>query len=190
MIDYKEKYEKLLESYIRLEKEAGYEKAKKQGKDDEGFADFLLSGKRKSQIFKEIFETISSYLALFSIDDNGRIIVADLNAKAEEVECIRKNEVAGRYLDETTLSTRKKLIELIRHVRITEDAHKLAASVNGDDSEGYYMGFILTSGNVIITWEPGNQQKYREDLSHQRKVFRSFAEMLPQMVYELSLIHI
>jgi transcriptional regulator with PAS, ATPase and Fis domain len=145
---------------------------------------FPLRQKKKS-VLEEIFETISSYLALFSFDENGKIIIADLNSKAEEVECIRKNEVSGQHLDDTPLSTRIKLIELIRHVKITGDAHKLAASANGDDSEGYYMGFILTSGNVLITWEPGHLQKYREDLSRQRTVFRSFAEMLPQIVYEL-----
>ncbi|MDY0098299.1 MAG: PAS domain S-box protein [Bacteroidales bacterium] len=185
MIDYKEKYDKLLESYMKLEQKKGSGKLLEQVKDNDGVTGYFPSGKRKSQVFEEIFETISSYLALFSFDENGKIIIADLNSKAEEVECIRKNEVSGQHLDDTPLSTRIKLIELIRHVKITGDAHKLAASANGDDSEGYYMGFILTSGNVLITWEPGHLQKYREDLSRQRTVFRSFAEMLPQIVYEL-----
>lgn len=185
MIDYKEKYEKLLDSYMKLEQEKGSGQLIDQVKDDEGITGFFPSDRRKSQIFEEIFETIRNYLALFSFDENGRIIIADFNSKAEEVEGIRKNEVSGQYIDDTPLSTRIKLVDLIRHVKITRDAHKVAVSEKGDDSEGYYMGFMLTSGNVLITWEPGHLQKYKEDLSQQRTVFQSFAEMLPQIVYEI-----
>jgi signal transduction histidine kinase/CheY-like chemotaxis protein len=45
-------------------------------------------------------------------------------------------------------------MELLQYIRITGDAHKLAASQKGDDSEGYYMGFLLSSGRIVITWEP------------------------------------
>ena len=97
----------------------------------------------------------------------NRFYIIDLNSKVEEVEFIQKSDVIGKCIDDTPLANRVKLIELLHQPALTGDAHKLAASPNGDDSEGYYMGFSLTSGNIVITWEPGNRQKNMDDLYKQ-----------------------
>ncbi len=138
-------------------------------------------------LLEEIFETVSSYLALFGVDDDNRFYIIDLNRRVEEIEFIRKNEVIGKYIEETLLNNRVKLIELLNHLRLTGDAHKLAASPAGDDSEGYYMGFLLTSGNFVITWEPGSYQRNKDDQNKQGVVFEKFADLLPEMVYEVDL---
>ena len=57
-------------------------------------------------LLEEIFETVSSYLALFSVDDDNRFYIIDLNRKVEEVEFIKKSEVIGKYIDETPLVNR------------------------------------------------------------------------------------
>ena len=49
------------------------------------------------------------------------------------------------------------------------------------------MGFLLTSGNFVITWEPGSQQKSKDDQNKQGIVFEKFADLLPEMVYEVDL---
>ena len=141
----------------------------------------------QGSVLDEIFETVSSYLALFSIGEDHRFYIIDLNSKVEEVEFIQKSDVIGKCIDDTPLANRVKMIELLHNLRLTKDAHKLAASPNGDDSEGYYMGFFLTSGNIVITWEPGNRQKNMDDLYKQGVVFEKFADMLPEMVYEADL---
>ncbi len=135
----------------------------------------------------EIFETVSSYLALFSIDENKKFRIVDLNRKVEEVEFLNKDEVVGKCIDDTILIHRTKLVELLHHVQITGDTHKLAASPKGDDSEGFYMGFLLTSGNIVITWEPGYHQKNIDDYYKQEVVFEKFAEMLPEIIYEIDI---
>jgi PAS domain S-box-containing protein len=141
----------------------------------------------QGSLLEEIFETVSSYLALFSIDNENRFYIIDLNKKVEEVELIKKSEVIGKYVDETPLANRVKLIELLAHLHLTGDTHKLAASPTGDDSEGFYMGFLLTSGNFVITWEPGTYQRNKEDQDKQEIVFENFADLLPEMVYEVDL---
>jgi PAS domain S-box-containing protein len=141
----------------------------------------------QGSVLDEIFETVSSYLALYCVGDDNRFYIIDLNTKVEEVEFIQKNEVVGKCIDDTVLINRVKLIELLNHIRITGDAHKLSVSSLGDDSEGYYMGFLLTSGNIVITWEPGHRQKNLDDLTKQGIVFEKFAEMLPEMIYEVDL---
>ncbi len=91
----------------------------------------LKISESQGSVLAEIFNTISSYLALFSVGDDDRFYIADLNNKAEEVEFLDKNEVIGKCIDDTPLSTRTKLIELLNHVNITKNAHKLAASPLG-----------------------------------------------------------
>jgi PAS domain S-box-containing protein len=138
-------------------------------------------------LLEEIFETVSSYLVLFGVDDDDRFYFIDLNRKAEEVESINRTDVIGKYVEETPLVNRIKLIELLNYMRLTGETHKLAASPAGDDSEGFYMGFMLTSGNFVITWEPGSQQKIKEDQTRQGVAFEKFADYLPEMVYEVDL---
>ena len=138
-------------------------------------------------LLEEIFETVSSYLALFSVDNNNRFYVIDLNRKVEEIEFLKRSEVIGKYIEETPLVNRVKLIELLNYLHLTGDTHKLAASPKGDDSEGFYMGFLLTSGNFVISWEPGSQQRSKDDQNKQGVVFEKFADLLPEMVYEVDL---
>ena len=138
-------------------------------------------------ILREIFNTISSYLALFSTGKDKRFYITDLNSKVEEVEFIDKNEVIGKAINDTPLYNRAKLVELLNHLRITGEAHKLSVSPAGDDSEGYYMGFPLSSGNIVITWEPGYQQKRKADLSRKTFEFENLADTLPEMIYEIDL---
>ena len=184
MTDFKEKYDELLENYKALEKELLTLKLKSET--DKGNSDSGDKGIRKNTI-REIFDTISSYLSLFSVTDDNRIIIIDINLRAEETEHVSKNDVAGKYVDDTPLKDRTKLVELIHLVNNTGDPHKLTASANGDDSEGYYMGFTLTTGNILITWEPGDLQKKLDDIYKQNVVFEKFADMLPEMVYEVDL---
>jgi PAS domain S-box-containing protein len=138
-------------------------------------------------LLEEIFETVSSYLALFGIDNDERFFITDLNRKVEEVESIKKHEVINRYVDETPLRHKEKLIEVLNRLKLTGYPQKLAVSKDEDDSEGYYMGFLLTSGNFVITWEPGTFQRIRDDHNKQGLIFENFADMLPEMVYEVDL---
>ncbi|HUX59416.1 MAG TPA: PAS domain S-box protein [Bacteroidales bacterium] len=154
------------------------------------YNEVIISKDRKikesqGSVLDEIFETVSSYLALYSIGEDDRFYIIDLNYKVEEVEFIRKSEVIGKCIDDTPLINRLKLVELLHHLKITGESHKLAASTKGDDSEGFYMGFPLTSGNIVITWEPGNFQKNLDDWYRQGIIFEKFAEMLPEMIYEI-----
>ena len=152
----------------------------------EDLKDRMIKESRGS-VLDEIFETVSSYLTLYSVGEDGRFYIIDLTSKVEDVEFILKSEVLNKCIDETPLVNRTKLVELLHYLRITGSAHKLAASPEGDDSEGYYMGFLLTTGNIVITWEPGHHQKSLNDLYKQGALFEKFSEMFPEMIYEVDL---
>jgi PAS domain S-box-containing protein len=151
---------------------------KSRVKNDSGFT------QRHRNIVDEIFVTVSHYMALFSYKEN-RFYIDDLNSKAEQVEFLKKEEVAGKCVGDTSLRNRTRLLELLEQIRISGEAHKLPVSDNDDDSEGHYMGFPLSSGQIIITWEPGNLQKNMNDLYIQGAAFEKFADFLPEIIYEV-----
>jgi PAS domain S-box-containing protein len=143
---------------------------------------------RTEVILNEIFETISSYLMLITVSADNKFFIKDINSKAEDVESLTRADIIEKCIEETPLSGKVKLLELLHHIRITGEPHKLSASTAGDDRDGYYMGFLISSGDIVITWEPGRNQKDREeDLVKHGSVFEKLADMLPEMIYEVDL---
>jgi PAS domain S-box-containing protein len=146
----------------------------------------ISSGNRT--IINEIFETVSTYLALYSISADDKIIVRDINHKVEEIEHVRRSDIVGKCINDTNLSKKPKLVELLNHLRITGEPHKLSASTKGDDSEGFYMGFLISNGDFVITWEPGSLQKSKEkEIIKHGSVFEKFSDTMPEMIYEVDL---
>jgi len=151
----------------------------------------LKEGKIKTRtetILNEIFETISSYLILFTVSADNKFFIKDINSKAEDIESLTRADVIEKTINETPLSGKVKLLELLHHIRITGEPHKLSASPSGDDRDGYYMGFLISSGDIVITWEPGQRIKKKDaDIKKHGSVFEKLADMLPEMIYEVDL---
>ena len=147
-----------------------------------------ILNKGDSTIIKEIFATVSSYLILFTLSPEHNFLIKDINPKAEEIEHVKKSDIINKCIKDTYLSKRSKLIELLRYLQTTGKPHKLYSSPSDDDSEGYYMGFLLSNGDYVITWEPGPLQTSKEkEIIKQGSVFDKFSDTLPEMVYEIDL---
>jgi PAS domain S-box-containing protein len=141
----------------------------------------------RNAIAREVFDTISNYISLFKPEHN-RFLISDFNFKAAEIEFIDKKDLIGKYIDETPLARRTKLLEILHHVNITREPCKLAVSPDGDDKEGFYTAFLLSSGEIVVTWEQGIQARVKErDFIKQGLVFERFGNMLPMMIFELNL---
>jgi PAS domain S-box-containing protein len=140
------------------------------------------------QTVNEIFETVSTYMILFSVSGDNKFVIRDINSKASDIESITREVTVGKNVSETALSSRIKLLELLHHIRITGDPHKLAASVKGDSSEGYYMGFPISNGDIVVTWEP-DQSDMPKRGSHNTlgSLTRKVIPHAPEMIYELDL---
>jgi PAS domain S-box-containing protein len=195
-MDFKEKYKELLETNKQLEEELKTLRSKGLEKNEIAreiiHSEIRISNdntikEKQENIIDEIFDTLSNYLSLYKVGNDNRFYIIDINRRAEEVESIHKKDVIGKCINDTPLIKKAKLIELLLHLRLTGKAHKLAVSQSGDDSEGFYMGFILTSGNIVITWEPGYRQKIQDDIDKQETIFEKLAEMLPEMIYEVDI---
>jgi PAS domain S-box-containing protein len=183
MADIKLKYEELLQANRKLKEELDSLRLKEVTRNNYKNSGSVIT---PANVIKEIFDTVSSYLALFRVTEDKRIIILDLNKKAAEVESVKINEASGKYISETPLGERKKLIDLIFEIKKTGNARKQTVS-DDDDSEGHYVGFNVTSGNILVTWEPGLAQKVEYDISRQNKIFEKFADLLPEMIYEVDI---
>lgn len=184
MADIKLNYDELLQANMKLKEEVDSLRLKETNRNNH---DILESIVTPGSVISEIFETVSHYLALFKITEDKKIMILDLNDKAAEVESVKKSEIRGKYINDTPLGKRKKLIDLILQIKKTGNARKQAVSPNNDDSEGHYIGFKVTSGDILVTWEPGLEQKNENDISRQSIIFEKFADMLPEMIYEVDL---
>ncbi|HVN59353.1 MAG TPA: PAS domain S-box protein [Bacteroidales bacterium] len=143
---------------------------------------------RTETILNEIFETISSYLILITISADKKYLIRDINSKAEDIESLTRLDVIERSIEETPLGKKTKLKELLNHIRITGEPHKLAASETGDDSEGYYMGFLLSNRDIIITWEQGKSVNANTGYSQAgSSVSRKNRSLIPEMMFEINL---
>ena len=146
----------------------------------------LFIGANGKDILEEILNKSGCYFALFHAGLDNGFYIADLNKKAGQVEHVDKKEVVGKCIDNTPLASRKKLVELLHHLHVTNESHKLAVSEKGDDSEGYYMGFILTPGNYVV--EPESCRRIKNELLfEQSDAFEKMSNMLPEMIYEVDL---
>ncbi len=184
MADIKLKYEELLQANRKLKEEVDSLRLKEVSRNDHKNTGNVIT---PANVIKEIFDTVSSYLALFRVTEDKRILILDLNKKAAEVESVKINETSGKYISDTPLGERKKLIDLIFQIKNTGNARKQTVLADDDDSQGHYVGFNVTSGNILVTWEPGLAQKDEYDISRQNTIFEKFADLLPEMIYEVDI---
>jgi PAS domain S-box-containing protein len=142
---------------------------------------------RTESILMEIFETVSSYLMLITVSSDNRYFIRDINSKAEDVESLTREDVLEKCLTDTPLAKKPKLFELLNHIKITGEPHKLSASILGDDSEGYYMGFLLSNRDMIITWEAGAKEKEPTRPLNQPLPEKIHDGLIPEMMFEIDI---
>jgi len=138
------------------------------------------------KILKEIFDSMSSYVMILRRSDIDKFYIIDFNFRAEEVEQVDHDDVLGKEISETPLAEHKALLILLENIQTRVGSFKIPVSGDGKDDNGYYIGLLLSSGDIIVTWEAGQHQKEREnEILKQGIVFETFAELLPEMIMEI-----
>ncbi|HSO77100.1 MAG TPA: PAS domain S-box protein [Bacteroidales bacterium] len=138
------------------------------------------------KILKEVFDTMSSYVAIFRYTNDNKFYIIDFNYRAEELEQADREEVLGKEIEETSLAGNTILRSLLETIVIRQESHRMPIMPGGMDEAGYYIGLLLSSGDIVVTWEAGQQQKVREsEILKQGIVFETFAELLPEMIIEI-----
>jgi PAS domain S-box-containing protein len=138
------------------------------------------------KILKEIFDSMSSYVAIFRRSDDNKLYIMEFNSRAEEVEQIGIEEVIGREFSKSVLKSNRALASVLKNIQTRQGSFREPVSPDGDDKDGYYIGLLLSTGDIVVTWEAGRQQKEHEfEILRQGIVFETFAELLPEMIMEL-----
>jgi PAS domain S-box-containing protein len=138
------------------------------------------------KILKEIFDSMSSYVMILRRSDDDKFYIIDFNFRAEEVEQVDRDDVLGKEITETLPGGHKALLTLLENIQTRVGSFKIPVSDDGTDDSGYYIGLLLSSGDIVVTWEAGQHQKEREnEILKQGIVFETFAELLPEMIMEI-----
>ncbi|HUW92746.1 MAG TPA: PAS domain S-box protein, partial [Bacteroidales bacterium] len=138
------------------------------------------------KILKEVFDTMSSYVAIFRYTNDNKFYIIDFNYRAEELEQTDREDVLGKEIEETSLAGNSVLRSLLETIVTRQESHRMPIMPGGFDEAGYYIGLLLSSGDIVVTWEAGQHQKAREsEILKQGIVFETFAELLPEMIIEI-----
>lgn len=140
------------------------------------------------RILKEIFDSMSSYAVILRREGNNKHFIIEFNYRAEDVEQIDRKDVLGKEIGETPFTGNEAFLSLLENLESSHRPYKVPVSPDGSDELGFYIGLLLSSGDILITWEAGKAQKEREsEILKQGIVFETFAELLPEMIMEIDI---
>jgi len=138
------------------------------------------------KILREIFDSMSSYAVILRREGETRHYIVDFNYRAEDVEQLDRKELLGKEIGETPFRKNEAFLSLLDNLETTRRPFKIPVSPDGTDESGFYIGLLLSTGDILITWEAGKAQKEREsEILKQGIVFETFAELLPEMIMEV-----
>lgn len=138
------------------------------------------------KILREIFDSMSSYAVILRREGETRHYIVDFNYRAEDVEQLDRKELLGKEIGETPFGKNEAFLSLLDNLETTRRPFKIPVSPDGTDESGFYIGLLLSTGDILITWEAGKAQKEREsEILKQGIVFETFAELLPEMIMEV-----
>ncbi|MCU0457557.1 MAG: PAS domain S-box protein [Bacteroidales bacterium] len=138
------------------------------------------------KILREIFDSMSSYAVILRREGDNNHFIIDFNYRAEDVEQADRKDVLGKEIGETPFGKNEAFLTLLENLESSRRPYKIPVSPDGTDESGYYIGMLLSTGDVLVTWEAGKAQKEREsEILKQGIVFETFAELLPEMIMEI-----
>ncbi|MGE5348421.1 MAG: PAS domain S-box protein, partial [Actinomycetota bacterium] len=138
------------------------------------------------KILREIFDSMSSYAVILRREGDNQHFIIDFNYRAEDVEQADRKDVLGKEIGETPFGKNEAFLNLLENLETSRRPYKIPVSPDGTDEAGYYIGMLLSTGDVLVTWEAGKAQKEREsEILKQGIVFETFAELLPEMIMEI-----
>ena len=117
--------------------------------------------------YRELFNNISSGVAIFEVADNGNdFIFRDFNRTGERLDGDRIEDIIGKSIFEASPSIEKfGLLEVFRRVFATGiPEHYLNRFYKDEKVQGWYNNFVyrLTSGEIIAVYDDITEQKRAE----------------------------
>lgn len=135
---------------------------------------------------RELFESLGNFIIALSTDKDGNLLIQSVNTSTREYRNYDLEMLIGKDIHSVDIPYKNVILEVVSKIALTGQPEKMPLMASGSDNEGYYLGVNLISGDIIILWEPGQIQKSRErELLMQADVFEKFADMIPEVVFEI-----
>ncbi|MCD4770371.1 MAG: PAS domain S-box protein, partial [Bacteroidales bacterium] len=136
---------------------------------------------------RHLFASLSNFVMIISCGADGHNIIESINPLSNEFKGVQESDIILKNQSETDIGYKNIFLELISKINLTGNPHKQTLVADGIEDEGYYFGIKLNSGEIAILWEPGKSYKLKEkELLMQGDIFERFADLLPDMVFEIN----
>lgn len=137
---------------------------------------------------REMLMSLPNMVMVIVNDDNDLPVIEYINTNSREFSSVDPKLILGKRLADIDIKNLKVLQELVAKILISGEAHKETLLDFGKEDEGCYYGFRINTGEIFIIWEPGFIHRSREnDLLMQSDVFERFANMIPNVIFEINI---
>ena len=152
-------------------------------------ADEISEDKMENRVqnVRRLFETLTNFVMVVKFDRHEKIIIESINPDAREFKHLREEDLLQKRITSVDFKHKDVIVDLISRIKLTGEPQKEFVSITGKESEGYFLGINLLSGVIVIIWEPGSIERSREEeLLMQGDIFERFADMIPEVVFEIT----
>lgn len=142
--------------------------------------------KRKENI-SILSQSLNNFIAAVSIDENGTITVRSVNTNSDILQNLNPSLIINKELNKVDIPYHDKISELVSMVIVSGSPSRISLSQPDKTEEGYLIGLNLASDDIIILREYDKSHRIREkELILQAGLFRKFADLIPETVFELN----
>jgi len=140
--------------------------------------------KESEELFRQLFENISSGVAVYDVLDNGNeFLFRDLNKSAERIEELRKNDVIGKSVQEVFPGIKKfGLFDVFQRVwRTGKPEHHPVSMYEDQRIVGWRENYVfrLPEGEIVAVYDDVTREK---QVGENLKIISKAIEQTPAVV--------
>ncbi|MDY6959174.1 MAG: PAS domain S-box protein, partial [Halobacteriota archaeon] len=143
--------------------------------------------------YKELFENMSSGVAVYgAVDDGEDMVFIDFNSSGEKIEGVKREEIIGRRVTDVFPGVENfGILDVFKRVWRTGLPEHHPTSMYADDRiAGWRENYVykLPSGEVVAVYDDITERKQAEDdLRKSEEKYRTILEGIEEAYYEVDL---